>query len=123
MIQELFKRDEIRFYAPPGKTPELVPKADVLVITGTTLINGTLEGILKLARPDTQVVVLGPSASILPHGFFRRGVNILGGDIITDPEDMLDTLAEGGSGYHLYGKSAERVVITGKQGNLLNIAY
>lgn len=108
------KRDEIRFYAPPGKTSELVPKADVLVITGTTLINGTLEGILRLARPDAQVVVLGPTSSIIPHAFFRRGVNILGGDIITDPEDMLDTLAEGGSGYHLYGKSAERVVVTVK---------
>jgi uncharacterized protein (DUF4213/DUF364 family) len=108
------KSDEIRFYAPPGKTPEIVPKADVLVITGTTLINGTLEGILKLARPDAQVVVLGPTASILPHAFFRRGVNILGGDIITNPEKMLDTLTEGGSGYHLYGKSAERVVTTVK---------
>lgn len=108
------KADEILFYAPPGKTPEIVPKADVLVITGTTLINGTLEGILRLARPDAQVVVLGPTASILPQAFFRRGVNILGGDAITDPQKMLDTLAEGGSGYHLYGKSVERVVTTVK---------
>ncbi|HEY0196412.1 MAG TPA: DUF364 domain-containing protein, partial [Methanobacterium sp.] len=96
------------------KTPEIVPKADVLVITGTTLINGTLEEILGFARPDAQVVVLGPTASILPNAFFRRGVNVLGGDTITNPEKMLDTLAEGGSGYHLYGKSAERVVTTVK---------
>lgn len=108
------KSDEMPFYVPPGKTPEIVPKADVLVITGTTLLNGTLEGILELAHPDAQVVVLGPTASILPHAFFKRGVDILGGDIITQPHKMLDTLAEGGSGYHLYGKSAERVVITAK---------
>jgi hypothetical protein len=38
----------------------------------------------------------------------------LGGDIITNPEKMLDTLTEGGSGYHLYGKSVERVVTTVK---------
>jgi uncharacterized protein (DUF4213/DUF364 family) len=60
------------------------------------------------------VVVLGPTASILPHAFFKRGVDILGGDIITNPHKMLDTLAEGGSGYHLYGKSTERVVVTKK---------
>ncbi len=108
------KRDELPFYVPPGKTGEIVPKADVLVITGTTLINGTLEGILKLARPDTQVVVVGPTASILPHAFFKRGVDILGGDIITNPQKMLETLAEGGSGYHIYGHSAERVMVTKK---------
>ncbi len=84
------------------------------MITGTTLINGTLEGILEIARPDTKVVVVGPTASILPHAFFKRGVDILGGDIITHPQKMLDTLAEGGSGYHLYGHSAERVLVTQK---------
>lgn len=108
------KPDELPFYVPPDKTGEIVPKADVLVITGTTLINGTLEGILEIARPDTKVVVVGPTASILPHAFFKRGVDILGGDIITHPQKMLDTLAEGGSGYHLYGHSAERVLVTQK---------
>lgn len=108
------KPDELPFYVPPDKTGEIVPKAGVLVITGTTLINGTLEGILEIARPDTKVVVVGPTASILPHAFFKRGVDILGGDIITHPQKMLDTLAEGGSGYHLYGHSAERVLVTQK---------
>lgn len=108
------KEDEMPFYVPVEKTADTVPKADILIVTGTTLINGTLEGILKLARPDTQVVVLGPTTSILPHAFFRRGVDVLGGDIITNPGKMLDTLAEGGSGYHLYGKSADKVVVTAK---------
>ena len=108
------KEDEMPFYVPVEKTADTVPKADVLIVTGTTLINGTLESILKLARPDTQVVILGPTASIIPHAFFRRGVNVLGGDIITNPEKMLDILAEGGSGYHLYGKSVDKVVVTVK---------
>ena len=107
------KEDEMPFYVPVEKTADTVPKADILIVTGTTLINGTLEGILKLARPETQVVVLGPTSSILPHAFFRRGVNVLGGDIITNPGKMLDTLVEGGSGYHL-GKSADKVVVTAK---------
>ena len=109
------KPDELPFYVSPDKTGEIVPKADVLIITGTTLINGTLDDILELARPDTQVVVLGPTASILPDAFFRRGVNILGGDTITKPQEMLDILAEGGSGYHIYGHYAERVVVTAKK--------
>lgn len=106
------KRDELPFYVPPERTQEVVPDADLLVVTGTTLLNGTLEGILELARPDAQVLVMGPSASLLPSAFFKRGVDVLGGDIITQPNRMLDTLAEGGSGYHIYGDSAERVVVT-----------
>jgi hypothetical protein len=31
---------------------------------------------------------------------------------IHDPEGLLDMLAEGGSGSHLFGRSAERVVLT-----------
>ena len=109
------KPDELPFYVSPDKTRETVPKADVLVITGTTLINGTLEGILELARPDAQVILLGPTASILPHALFRRGVDILGGSIVIKPRELLDTLAEGGSGYHFYGHYAERVVVTARK--------
>jgi len=42
-------------------------------------------------------------------------VDILGGDTITKPQKMLEILAEGGSGYHIYGHCAERVVITPKK--------
>ncbi|MBV9687688.1 MAG: Fis family transcriptional regulator, partial [Alphaproteobacteria bacterium] len=30
---------------------------------------------------------------------------------ITDPDAFLDTLAEGGSGYHFLGRSAQKVVL------------
>ncbi len=43
--------------------------------------------------------------------FLRRGVDILGGVRITAPDDFLDVLTEGGSGYHFFGRSAERVVL------------
>jgi uncharacterized protein (DUF4213/DUF364 family) len=45
---------------------------------------------------------------MLPDAFFRRGVTILGGDIVTRPGVVLDTIAEGGSGYHFFGRSAEK---------------
>lgn len=108
------KEDELKFYVPPEKTDEVVPKADLIVITATTLINGTLDHILEITNPEAKVIVLGPTASLIPQAFFKRGVDILGGDVITDPNKMLDTLAEGGSGYHLYGHSAERVVVKSK---------
>jgi len=48
---------------------------------------------------------------MLPESFSRRGINAIGGIMATDPDKLLDILAEAGSGYHFYGKSAERLVI------------
>lgn len=83
----------------------------MLVVTGTTLINNTLEPLLALARPGASVVVVGPTASMLPGAFFRRGVTLLGGDRVTRPDELLDTIAEDGSGYHFFGKSAEKTIV------------
>jgi len=57
------------------------------------------------------VVVVGPTVGLLPDAFLRRGVAILGGVRVTDAGRFLDTLAEGGSGHHFFGQSAERVVL------------
>jgi uncharacterized protein len=89
-----------------------VPKADLLVITGTTLINDTLEPILAAAKPAARIIVVGPTASLSPQALFRRGVALVGGVEVTDPDLLLDLLAEGGSGYHFFGKAAQRIVMT-----------
>jgi uncharacterized protein len=106
------KADELSHYAPAGQAGEVVPRADVLIATGTTLLDGSLEGLLALARPVAQVVVVGPTASMLPEAFFRRGVAMVGGIRVTRPDELLDVLAEGGSGYHFFGRSAEKVLLT-----------
>ncbi len=108
------KPDEMPFYAPAERAAEIVPRADVLILTGTTLINGTLDGLLALARPGADIVVVGPTASMLPDAFFRRSVRAVGGIRVTDPQLLLDVLAEGGSGYHFFGKSAEKVLMVAK---------
>lgn len=105
------KADEMRFYAPAEQAAVEVPKADVLFVTGTTLINDTLEPILAAAKPGATIVVVGPTASVSPGPLFRRGASLVGGVEVTDPDLLLDLLAEGGSGYHFFGKAAERIVM------------
>ena len=48
---------------------------------------------------------------MLSDAFFRRGVDTIGGAMVTDPDKLLEVLSEAGFGYHFYGKSAERLVI------------
>ena len=82
-----------------------------MLITGTTLINDTLAGLLAVAKPTARVVVVGPTVTMVPDAFFANGCSILGGVRITDPDAFLDILAEGGSGYHFFGKSAQKIVL------------
>ena len=108
------KPAEMPFYAPPEKASECIPEADLIVVTGVTILNDTLLGLLDLAKPGAEIVVTGPTASMLPEAFFKRGVTMLGGVLVTQADALLDILSEGGSGYHFFGKYAERLLIRQK---------
>jgi uncharacterized protein len=105
------KAEELPFFRPAEQARSVLPEADVLLITGTTLINDTLEELLSLAKPTARVTMVGPTVSLLPDAFLRRGTDILGTVRITSPDEFLETLAEGGSGYHFLGRSAQKVVL------------
>lgn len=53
----------------------------------------------------------GPTASMIPHAFFRRNITEMGGILVTKPDELLNIIGEGGSGYHFFGKYAERTII------------
>jgi uncharacterized protein (DUF4213/DUF364 family) len=99
------------FYRPAEAAAEVVPEADVLLVSGSTLLNDTLEDLLAMARPETRVTVVGPTVGLLPDAFVARGADILGSVRITRPDAFLDLLAEGGSAPHFLGHSAEKVVL------------
>lgn len=107
----LLKGEELPFYRPADAAREIVPQADVLLVTGTTLLNDTLEDLLALARPDARVTVLGPTVGLLPDAFLARGADILGTVRITAPDAFLDLLAEGGGAPQFLGRLAEKVVL------------
>ena len=111
MDPRTLKGQELDHYLPADRAAECVPEADLLVITGVTVLNGTLPGLLELAKPGAEILVTGPTASMLPDAFFRRGVTTLGGIRVTKADEALDLLCEGGSGYHLFGRSAEQTVL------------
>lgn len=73
---------------------ELLPQADVVGITSTTIINQTLPPILDLLRPDAFVLLLGPSTPLTPR-LFDHGVDLLCGTIIVDPDAVLRAVEQG----------------------------
>src|SRR5262245_51587004 len=105
------KADELPFIRPAEQAAEILPDADVVLITGSTLVNNTLEDLLALTRPDSRVTVVGPTVGMLPDAFLARGADVLGCVSITEPDAFLDLLAEGGSGYHFFGRTAQKLVL------------
>jgi hypothetical protein len=79
---------------PASAAPEIIPQADVLAITGTTLINGTFPGLMALRRPDAVVLVLGPSTPLSPI-LFDYGVHLLSGAVVEDVDTVLCAVRQG----------------------------
>lgn len=73
---------------------EIIPRADVVAITGTALLNHTLAGLLALCRPDATVLILGPSTPLSPV-MFNYGVHLLSGSVVEDIEAVLRAVSQG----------------------------
>ena len=105
------KDDEVDHFVPFNQSEKVIRKADVIIVTGATLVNHSLEKILEKGRPEADIAVIGPSASMLPEPLFDRGVRMVGGTWVKRTDELLDVLAAGGSGYHFFDTLADRVVI------------
>lgn len=81
---------------------ELIPQADVIALTGSALINHTLDGLLALCKPDSTVVILGPSTPLSPV-MFAHGATLLSGTRVLDEQAVLRTVAQGASFQQVQG--------------------
>jgi len=79
---------------PASAASEVIPQADVLAMTGTTLINRTFGELMALRRPDALVVVLGPSTPLSPR-LFEAGVDWLSGIAVEDIDTVLRGVSQG----------------------------
>ena len=78
---------------PSEAAVDLLPQADVVAMTGCTLVNHTLDELLELCRPDATVMVLGPSTPFSPV-LFHHGVKIISGTRVIDESAVLHTAGQ-----------------------------
>ncbi len=76
---------------PADAAPEVIPQADVLVITATTMMNDTFAGLMALRKPDSSVMLLGPSTPLSPV-LFDYGVDMLSGSAVSTNPDEIDAV-------------------------------
>lgn len=88
---------------PAAQAPEVLPQADVVAITGMSLVNGTFEGLAALCRPEACVLVLGATTPLTPL-LFDYGVDAISGTLVTDIPAALAAISQGANFRQIPGK-------------------
>lgn len=100
-------------FARPEHTAEALARCQTAVFTGAAIANGTIVQLIDKVPADAAIAVVGPTAGFVPEPLFRRGVALIGTSMVTDSDQALEILAEGGGGYRLFGECVRKI-------NLLN---
>jgi uncharacterized protein (DUF4213/DUF364 family) len=83
---------------PPFAVEEVVPESDLVILTGTSLINKTMQRILELCR-NKICVVLGPSTP-MSDVLFDFGASVIAGVRVVDTERLFLSIMQGVKLYH-----------------------
>jgi uncharacterized protein (DUF4213/DUF364 family) len=81
---------------PAEAAADLLPRADLVAITGTTLVNHTLDRLLGFCQPEATVMLLGPSTPLSPV-LFENGIDIVSGARVLDEVAVVRTVGQGAS--------------------------
>ncbi len=72
---------------PDTEMPAFLPRADVIAITATTLLNNTLASVLSLASKNSVKILMGPSTP-MASCLFHLGIDYLAGAKVLDPQEV-----------------------------------
>jgi len=88
---------------PAERAAEVLPQADVVALTGTSLINHTFDNMIGLCCPDAFVILLGGSAPLSPVLFDYR-IDTLAGTLVVDVPAALQAVSQGATFPQIPGK-------------------
>lgn len=70
---------------PENENEEVLSRADVVFITGSTLVNGTFDELARYAKNARLRCLYGSSAQLVPDVLFENGIDVVMSVAITDP--------------------------------------
>ncbi len=93
----------------------LIPESEIALITGSTLINKSLERLLDLAK-DAYTIIVGPSTPMTPV-MFKYGVDMLAGVRIRGPRRVLEGISRtpGMISRRVYGDAVEYLILKARR--------
>jgi uncharacterized protein (DUF4213/DUF364 family) len=87
---------------PAEESQPYLQKAEIIAITGSSIVNHSFDDVLSMCNPRAVIMVLGPSTLLSPV-LFDHGVSILSGAYVADEDECLLTLEQGGSFHQVQG--------------------
>ncbi|MFC3477682.1 Rossmann-like domain-containing protein [Halobacterium litoreum] len=102
----------------PGDCAAAFADADVCFLTGSALVYGGFDdylGALETAGVST-VVLVGATASHWPEPAFERGVSVVAGARVVDPERVRERVLAGDCGTDLHDNGVQKVYVVGPEG-------
>ncbi len=87
----------------------LLPEADWVFLTATSIVNKTFPRLVELSQ-NAKLVLMGPTLPWLPE-LADMGINYLAGVAVTHPEALRQTIAEGG-GTRIFDTGVQYRILT-----------
>jgi uncharacterized protein (DUF4213/DUF364 family) len=104
----VLEKDPLPGDLPAERAAEILPQADVVAITGMTLVNHSLGELLPLCRPEAEVLLLGPTAPLSPR-LADFGIRWVGGSLVEQIQPVLHCVRQAGT-FRQVHKSGVRLV-------------
>jgi len=106
LIFDRKRRNEKIF--PDWAIVDFLSKCSVVAITGSSVVNGTIDWILKYINTD-RIAIIGPSTPLIPNVF---NVKVLAGVKVLDSEKLFNLISKGaGTKKIIAEKAVQKVVL------------
>ena len=80
----------------PDQGFKALAECDIAIITATSIINGTCDGLLGALKRNRGAVILGPSTPMCPEAFTGTRITQLSGSYVKDADQVKTIISEGG---------------------------
>lgn len=110
----LFEKGEVReeflkYLRREEELKDVLLKTDILILTGVTVENFTIDDIISMPTKAREKIIVGPTTPLVRDVFRERGFTLVAGVRIVDPEMMIKTVGEGGGTKVIIKNSGEKV--------------
>jgi len=95
-VFERYPISGVKEYYPDWAEPLLLPHCSIVLISGTTVINKTIDQILSYLTSSQIIGVVGPTTPLAPSIFSRYNINIVSGVKVTNPDKLINIVKQGG---------------------------
>lgn len=108
--RDALKPEEQALWVAPQGAAEELRNASVVVLSGSALVEGGVEDLLKASESARVRLMAGPTTPLWPRPFFECGIAVLGGIRVLNGKDLLTIVGQGGSGY-LFERAAQKACL------------